>query len=163
MENKKLLILASIRQPMADHSNKVQCKKIRYIMIKPITDSHILVVFSRRHWFLFLSQVKKCVIQVISAMAHHGYLELEGGELLVRFIVQHCALPDTHQVLNVNFSSMNHCFFKKKFSESTKNNNFCLCLCSEDKLLQSQGRWLMRLWGRCVTTPFISWPPLSDD
>ncbi|XP_019946928.2 maestro heat-like repeat-containing protein family member 1 isoform X1 [Paralichthys olivaceus] len=63
MESKKLLILASIRQPMADHSNKV----------------------------------KKRVVQVISAMAHHGYLELEGGELLVRFIVQHCALPDTHQ------------------------------------------------------------------
>ncbi|XP_076592672.1 maestro heat-like repeat-containing protein family member 1 isoform X1 [Chaetodon auriga] len=63
MESKKLLILASIRQPMADHSNKV----------------------------------KKHVIQVISAMAHHGYLELEGGELLVRFIVQHCALHDTYQ------------------------------------------------------------------
>lgn len=63
MESKKLLILASIRQPMADHSNKV----------------------------------KKRVVQVISAMAHHGYLELEGGELLVRFIVQHCALPDTYQ------------------------------------------------------------------
>uniref|UniRef100_A0A674NSG4 Maestro heat-like repeat family member 1 n=1 Tax=Takifugu rubripes TaxID=31033 RepID=A0A674NSG4_TAKRU len=63
MESKKLGILASIRQPMADHSNKV----------------------------------KKRVIQVISAMAHHGYLELEGGELLVRFIVQHCALPDTGQ------------------------------------------------------------------
>ncbi|XP_011483379.1 maestro heat-like repeat-containing protein family member 1 isoform X1 [Oryzias latipes] len=63
MESKKLLILASIRQPMADHSNKV----------------------------------KKRVVQVISAMAHHGYLELEGGELLVRFIVQNCALPDTFQ------------------------------------------------------------------
>uniref|UniRef100_A0A8D3A1E5 Maestro heat-like repeat-containing protein family member 1 n=1 Tax=Scophthalmus maximus TaxID=52904 RepID=A0A8D3A1E5_SCOMX len=63
MESKKLLILASIRQPMADHSNKV----------------------------------KKRVVQVISAMAHHGYLELEGGELLVRFIVQHCALHDTNQ------------------------------------------------------------------
>uniref|UniRef100_A0AAX7UGL1 Maestro heat-like repeat family member 1 n=1 Tax=Astatotilapia calliptera TaxID=8154 RepID=A0AAX7UGL1_ASTCA len=62
MESKKLLILASIRQPMADHSNKV-----------------------------------KRVVQVISAMAHHGYLELEGGELLVRFIVQHCALPDTQR------------------------------------------------------------------
>ncbi|XP_049585249.1 maestro heat-like repeat-containing protein family member 1 isoform X1 [Syngnathus scovelli] len=63
MESKKLLILASIRQPMADHSNKV----------------------------------KKRVVQVISAMAHHGYLELDGGELLVRFLVQHCALPDTYQ------------------------------------------------------------------
>ncbi|XP_034553780.1 maestro heat-like repeat-containing protein family member 1 isoform X2 [Notolabrus celidotus] len=63
MESKKLLILASIRQPMADQSNKV----------------------------------KKRVVQVISAMAHHGYLELDGGELLVRFIVQHCALHDTYQ------------------------------------------------------------------
>lgn len=43
-------------------------------------------------------QVKKHVVQVISAMAHHGYLELEGGELLVRFIVQNCALHDTYQV-----------------------------------------------------------------
>nr|XP_046190831.1 maestro heat-like repeat-containing protein family member 1 isoform X2 [Oncorhynchus gorbuscha] len=62
MESKKLLILASIRQPLADHSNKV----------------------------------KKRVVQVISAMAHHGYLELEGGDLLVKFIIQHCALPDTY-------------------------------------------------------------------
>lgn len=61
METKKHLILASIRQPLADHSNKV----------------------------------KKSVVQVISAMAHHGYLELDGGDLLVRFIIQHCALPDT--------------------------------------------------------------------
>ncbi|KAM9852658.1 maestro heat-like repeat-containing protein family member 1 [Aulostomus maculatus] len=63
LENKMLLILASIRQPMADHSNKV----------------------------------KKRVVQVISAMAHHGYLELEGGELLVQFIVQHCALHDSNR------------------------------------------------------------------
>uniref|UniRef100_A0A671QI30 Maestro heat-like repeat-containing protein family member 1 n=1 Tax=Sinocyclocheilus anshuiensis TaxID=1608454 RepID=A0A671QI30_9TELE len=62
METKRLLILASIRQPLADHSNKV----------------------------------KKRVVQVISAMAHHGYLELEGGDLLVRFIIQHCALPDNY-------------------------------------------------------------------
>uniref|UniRef100_A0A8C7KEQ8 Maestro heat like repeat family member 1 n=1 Tax=Oncorhynchus kisutch TaxID=8019 RepID=A0A8C7KEQ8_ONCKI len=38
------------------------------------------------------------VVQVISAMAHHGYLELEGGDLLVKFIIQHCALPDTYYV-----------------------------------------------------------------
>ncbi|KAL4616905.1 maestro heat-like repeat-containing protein family member 1 isoform X1 [Arapaima gigas] len=62
METKKHLILASIRQPLLDQSNKV----------------------------------KKMIVQVISAMAHHGYLELEGGDLLVKFIVQHCALPDTY-------------------------------------------------------------------
>ncbi|KAJ8354238.1 hypothetical protein SKAU_G00218050 [Synaphobranchus kaupii] len=41
------------------------------------------------------NKVKKMVVQVISAMAHHGYMELEGGEALVKFIVQHCALPNT--------------------------------------------------------------------
>ncbi|KAK1795222.1 hypothetical protein P4O66_010397, partial [Electrophorus voltai] len=65
METKKLLVLASIKQPLADHSNKV----------------------------------KQRVVQVISAMAHHGYLELEGGEVLVRFIIQHCSLPDSQHVL----------------------------------------------------------------
>ncbi|KAJ8415756.1 hypothetical protein AAFF_G00403130 [Aldrovandia affinis] len=63
METKKPLILASIRLPLLDSSNKV----------------------------------KKMVVQVISAMAHHGYLELDGGDALVKFIVQHCALPDTPQ------------------------------------------------------------------
>ena len=32
--------------------------------------------------------------QTIIAMAHHGYLELEGGELMVEFIVRQCALLD---------------------------------------------------------------------
>ena len=54
--------------------------------------------------YFSVSQVKKRVVQVISAMAHHGYLELEGGELLVRFIVQHCALHDTNQVTSVCLS-----------------------------------------------------------
>lgn len=53
-----------------------------------------------------VSQVKKRVVQVISAMAHHGYLELEGGELLVRFIVQNCALHDTYQVKKNNLKHL---------------------------------------------------------
>ncbi|KAJ8290767.1 hypothetical protein GJAV_G00017250 [Gymnothorax javanicus] len=61
LEAKRPIILASIRVPLLDNSNKV----------------------------------KKMVVQVISAMAHHGYLELEGGEALVKYIVQHCALPNT--------------------------------------------------------------------
>ena len=27
-------------------------------------------------------------------MAHHGYLELEGGHLMVEFLVRQCSLPD---------------------------------------------------------------------
>ncbi|KAK1173073.1 maestro heat-like repeat-containing protein family member 1 [Acipenser oxyrinchus oxyrinchus] len=61
MEMKKPLVLATMRQPLQDNSNKV----------------------------------KKVMVQVISAMAHHGYLELEGGDVLVKYIVQHCALPDS--------------------------------------------------------------------
>ncbi|XP_018587460.2 maestro heat-like repeat-containing protein family member 1 [Scleropages formosus] len=58
-----------------------------------------LIVSSLRQPLLDQSnKVKKSVVQVISAMAHRGYLELEGGEILVRFMVLHCALPDTfHQ------------------------------------------------------------------
>ncbi|XP_039110003.1 maestro heat-like repeat-containing protein family member 1 isoform X2 [Hyaena hyaena] len=39
------------------------------------------------------SKVKRAVVQVISAMAHHGYLEQPGGEAMVEYIVQQCALP----------------------------------------------------------------------
>ena len=35
--------------------------------------------------------------QVIIAMAHHGYLELEGGELMVEFVVRQCAIPPEPQ------------------------------------------------------------------
>ncbi|XP_029325466.1 maestro heat-like repeat-containing protein family member 1 isoform X5 [Mus caroli] len=38
-------------------------------------------------------KVKRAVVQVISAMAHHGYLEQPGGEVMVEYIVQQCALP----------------------------------------------------------------------
>lgn len=38
-------------------------------------------------------QVKKMLAQVVIAMAHHQYLELEGGHLMIEFIVRQCALP----------------------------------------------------------------------
>ncbi|PNI88752.1 MROH1 isoform 6 [Pan troglodytes] len=38
-------------------------------------------------------KVKRAVVQVISAMAHHGYLEQPGGEAMIEYIVQQCALP----------------------------------------------------------------------
>ncbi|XP_072350420.1 maestro heat-like repeat-containing protein family member 1 isoform X2 [Scyliorhinus torazame] len=39
------------------------------------------------------NKVKRTVAQVISAMAHHDYLELEGGETMMEFIIRQCALP----------------------------------------------------------------------
>ncbi|XP_072562213.1 maestro heat-like repeat-containing protein family member 1 isoform X3 [Paramormyrops kingsleyae] len=54
-----------------------------------------LIVTSLRLPLLDTSnKVKKKVVQVISAIAHHGYLELEGGDMLLRFMMLHCALPD---------------------------------------------------------------------
>ncbi|XP_061028007.1 maestro heat-like repeat-containing protein family member 1 isoform X3 [Eubalaena glacialis] len=45
------------------------------------------------------SKVKRAVVQVISAMAHHGYLEQPGGEAMIEYIVQQCALPPVAEVL----------------------------------------------------------------
>uniref|UniRef100_A0A670J0H4 Maestro heat like repeat family member 1 n=1 Tax=Podarcis muralis TaxID=64176 RepID=A0A670J0H4_PODMU len=39
------------------------------------------------------NKVKRAVVQLISAMAHHGYLEQPGGEALIEFLVRQCALP----------------------------------------------------------------------
>lgn len=43
-------------------------------------------------------QVKRAVVQVISAMAHHGYLEQPGGEAMIQYLVQQCALPPETEV-----------------------------------------------------------------
>ncbi|NXI95483.1 MROH1 protein, partial [Psophia crepitans] len=43
------------------------------------------------------NKVKRAVVQVISAMAHHGYLEQPGGEAMVEFLVRQCALPPDAQ------------------------------------------------------------------
>nr|XP_022339324.1 maestro heat-like repeat-containing protein family member 1 isoform X2 [Crassostrea virginica] len=40
------------------------------------------------------NKLKKIFAQVIIAMAHHGYLELEGGHQMIEFIVKQCALPN---------------------------------------------------------------------
>uniref|UniRef100_A0A8C9AQC3 Maestro heat like repeat family member 1 n=1 Tax=Prolemur simus TaxID=1328070 RepID=A0A8C9AQC3_PROSS len=46
------------------------------------------------------SKVKQAVVQVISAMAHHGYLEQPGGEVMIEYLVQQCALPPESQPEN---------------------------------------------------------------
>ena len=39
--------------------------------------------------------MKKALAQLVIAMAHHGYLELEGGQEMIEFIVrQSSLLPD---------------------------------------------------------------------
>ena len=41
---------------------------------------------------MYTSQVRRMLGQVIIAMAHHHYLSLEGGHLMVEFVVRQCAL-----------------------------------------------------------------------
>lgn len=43
------------------------------------------------------NKVKRAVVQVISAMAHHGYLEQAGGEVMIEYVVHQCALPPDTQ------------------------------------------------------------------
>jgi len=40
-------------------------------------------------------KVRKALAQVITAMAHNGYLNLEGGDQLVEFIVRQCSVDET--------------------------------------------------------------------
>ncbi|XP_051467337.1 LOW QUALITY PROTEIN: maestro heat-like repeat-containing protein family member 1 [Apus apus] len=43
------------------------------------------------------NKVKRALVQVTSAMAHHGYLEQPGGEAMVEFLVRQCALSPQAQ------------------------------------------------------------------
>ena len=56
---------------------------------------HILVNYSTlkvTHKVTLVLQIKKALAQTIMAMAHHGYLDLEGGQLMIEFIVRQCSL-----------------------------------------------------------------------
>ena len=39
-------------------------------------------------------KVRSTLAQLIMAMAHHDYLRLEGGQVLLQFIIDQCAIPD---------------------------------------------------------------------
>ena len=43
-------------------------------------------------------QIRRILGQVIIAMAHHHYLSLEGGELMVEFVVRQCAIDPNVKV-----------------------------------------------------------------
>ena len=46
--------------------------------------------------------------QAITAMAHHRYLELDGGQNLVDFIVRQCAVDDDTEVGTWDHSPYTH-------------------------------------------------------
>ena len=47
---------------------------------------------------ILFSKVRRVFAQVVIAMATHGYLELEGGQKLVEFIIQQCAISAEEEV-----------------------------------------------------------------
>ncbi|KAF3822839.1 hypothetical protein GH733_008213 [Mirounga leonina] len=60
------------------------------------------------------SKVKRAVVQVISAMAHHGYLEQPGGEAMVEYIVQQCALPPEMEAVSSRPRAHNRAAFESR-------------------------------------------------
>ncbi|XP_077022638.1 maestro heat-like repeat-containing protein family member 1 isoform X3 [Tamandua tetradactyla] len=97
MEAKKPFILSSMRLPLLDTNNKVTWMG----QLEP----HLICCIAcgqdcpaRLPALGWEAQVKRAVVQVISAMAHHGYLEQPGGRAMVEYIVQQCALvPELEQ------------------------------------------------------------------
>jgi hypothetical protein len=69
--------------------------------------------------------------QLIAAMAHHGYLNLEGGQRLVEFIVKQCAVnTDEEVMLDIKTPNRNHtysqdleCFFPACWSMVCQHHN----------------------------------------
>ncbi|XP_061294016.1 maestro heat-like repeat-containing protein family member 1 isoform X3 [Bos javanicus] len=51
------------------------------------------------------NKVKRAVVQVVSAMAHRGYLEQPGGKAMVEYIVQQCALPPEAEIQKLGADS----------------------------------------------------------
>ncbi|XP_062987322.1 maestro heat-like repeat-containing protein family member 1 isoform X2 [Elgaria multicarinata webbii] len=80
-ERTRVGTLTILRQIINSASSQMEIKKpfILSSMKLPLQDNS--------------NKVKRAVVQVISAMAHHGYLEQPGGEALIEFLVRQCALP----------------------------------------------------------------------
>ncbi|XP_053100905.1 maestro heat-like repeat-containing protein family member 1 isoform X2 [Hemicordylus capensis] len=80
-ERARVGTLTILRQVINSASSQMEIKKpfILSAMKLPLQDNS--------------NKVKRAVVQLISAMAHHGYLEQAGGEALVEFLIRQCALP----------------------------------------------------------------------
>ena len=72
----------------ADTGSYCVCYAHMLILVHIVYVVHICL-----YWFFV--QVRRIFEQTIIAMAHHGYLALEGGSVMVEYIAKQCALdPD---------------------------------------------------------------------
>lgn len=95
MEDKKEVIVSGLRGLCNETNNKVSSASALYLLSSfPVSPTDL-------NHSPYSNQVKKVFAQVIIAMAHHGYLELEGGHHMVEFIVRQCSLEDEPKVRGV--------------------------------------------------------------
>ena len=65
-----------------------------YVQVRSVFGQMIITCLYNIYDFVYV-QVRSVFGQVIITMAHHQYLELEGGHSLVEFLVKQCAInPD---------------------------------------------------------------------
>lgn len=94
------IVIASVLQKFENHSSVSRAGALSILkhLINACTD-HVKAKLPSIFFGLRLvlvdesNRVKKLVAQVIVAIAHHGYLDMEGGAALVHFVVRQCALP----------------------------------------------------------------------
>ena len=60
----------------------------RLVDKRPLVQSSVLTMVGEADL-----SVKRAMLQLIVSMSNHGYLEMEGGQALVKFIINQCALP----------------------------------------------------------------------
>ncbi len=87
---------------------------------------------------LSLSQVCRLFNQVIIAMASHGYLSLEGGQLMVEFIVRQCSFnPDDKALAKLASEEVSPVALRDMSSKSLQlitttienMDQVCVCVC----------------------------------
>ncbi len=90
------------------------------------------------HPLLSLSQVCRLFNQVIIAMASHGYLSLEGGQLMVEFIVRQCSFnPDDKALAKLASEEVSPVALRDMSSKSLQlitttienMDQVCVCVC----------------------------------
>ncbi|KAJ1195196.1 hypothetical protein NDU88_004477 [Pleurodeles waltl] len=106
-------LLAYILPKLENHNEKIRLGTL--VIMKQIINSASVQMEGKKNLILASmklplqdsnNKVKRAVVQVISAMAHHGYLEEAGGEIMVEYIVRLCALSsEAMQVKRQNSDS----------------------------------------------------------
>jgi len=67
------------------------------------------------------NKVKKHLIQIVIAMAYHDYLSLEGGHLMIEFILKQCSLSEDEKKSNSNNNALSDEFSNEQLRLASEN------------------------------------------